>query len=334
MNKAIEVLTHQYTIDQAEKLYSAAWQQLGRLPVAKLAYFFIWNGNKIADLAMKNYAAAHDIKTLFFEISNVKGKLFVDPEGTNAQSLLYRNKAILRNFEVTREDYDEWKTAYLKDKYSQKTVPQAKHKKLFHAVKRTLDDRFGYYFHHGAARKSILLGKVKAYLHQNPHYKTTEKFKKNSYVFFPLQVSSDTQILINGNTDLIGAISYSLSKAEGWHKALVIKPHPAEKNPASLDFIMKLVNDHKAEITGGNTFKLIEDSYKTITINSTVGLEAKILQHPVEVIGKALYENFDEKDIERYVEGYLINLDYFGSGDVPADKLQQILARADLKISD
>lgn len=330
LTKSIEVLVGQFDLHQAQDLYNAAWELLKNLPVTQIKYFFMWNGNKIVDKAFKNFAENNGIKTLYFEIANIKGKLFVDPLGTNAKSLLYKNKDILSRFPVIPDDYNKWREGYIKDKFLQKTIPQARKRSVSFAAKKIINDFWGYYFKNGIVQKHISTEKIKSFFNKKKHYSSRHDFQKNSFVFFPLQVSTDTQILINGRMDLISAINFSMKKAEEWGKMLVIKPHPAEKSPASLDYIMKLVEKHKVEIADGNTFKLIDDSFKTITINSTVGLEAKILQHPVEVIGKALYENFDEKDIERYICGYLIDLDYFGNGEVTNETLEEILSRADL----
>lgn len=333
LHKSIEVLAGQFNLCQAHDLYTAAWNLLEQLPIDCLKYFFSWNGNKVIDQVFRDFAQTHHIKMLYFEIANIKGKLFVDPLGTNAKSLLYMDKRILDNFPVSQENYSKWRDNYIKEKFVQKTIPQAKKKSKVFAVSKIISDIWGFYFKNGVVQKHLSLNRIKPLAGQKNEYISQHDFDKNSYVFFPLQVSTDTQILINGRMGLIDAINYSLKKAEEWGKKLVIKPHPAEKSPACLDYIMKLVKDHKAEIADGNTFKLIENSYKTITINSTVGLEAKILQHPVEVIGKALYENFDEKDIERYIGGYLIDLDYFGNSEVTNETLEKILSRADLSVS-
>jgi capsular polysaccharide export protein len=330
LEKTLEVLIGLITLKEAQKIYDATIQLLEQIPIEQIDYFFIWNGCKVIDFAFRDFASKHGIKTLFFEIANIKGKLFVDPRGTNAQSLLFANKNILKKFKVSSAHYEDWRRDYIKDKFTQKSVPQAKKGKLVTAVKRALYDQWGYYFRHGAARREIPFSHVKNYLIKNKQYKASNHFERGSYVFFPLQVSTDTQIVINGRMDLISAIEYSLKKAQEWDKKLVIKPHPVEKNPVCLNYILKLVNKHKTEIADGNTFQLIRDSYKTITINSTVGLEAKILRQPVEVIGKALYEDFDEEDIERYIEGYLINLDYFSDDVIKVDVLRTILSRAQI----
>lgn len=52
-------------------------------------------------------------------------------------------------------------------------------------------------------------------------------------------------------------------------------------------------------------------SSKVVTINSTVGLEALILDKEVEVLGRAVYSHFDHERLKAYVCRYLINIDYF-----------------------
>lgn len=331
LSKSYELLTHQVNLHTALKLYKMTWAILAQYPHDQIKYFFIWNGHKIIDLAFKHFAKLNNIKTLYFEIANIKGKLFVDPLGTNAQSLLYKDKSVLNNFTINQNDYDNWFQHYKREKLLQTTVPQAREKHIIESGIRILQDFQGYYLKNGVVRRRIPIEKIKSFLVKKPQYKVTKNIKPDSYVFFPLQVSNDTQIIINGNMGLAEAIEFALDKAQQWNKKLIVKPHPAEINPANLQFLLQLHNDNKLEIANGNTFELIMNSYKTITINSTVGLEAKILHHPVQVIGKALYEKFDDMDVERYIQGFLINIDYFKNEKVSDKELDQVLQRADIR---
>lgn len=55
-----------------------------------------------------------------------------------------------------------------------------------------------------------------------------------------------------------------------------------------------------------------------------------ILNCPVHVFGKALYENFTEDDIKRYIWGYLYNIDYWGNKDISQEDFEHIILRAEL----
>jgi len=76
-----------------------------------------------------------------------------------------------------------------------------------------------------------------------------------------------------------------------------------------------------------NTFSLIDKSHLVITINSTVGLEALILEKNFEVLGRAFYKNFTQKHIEMYILNYLIDIDYFSNEDIELESIHTILER-------
>lgn len=148
-----------------------------------------------------------------------------------------------------------------------------------------------------------------------------------------MQVSTDTQVLINGNITVLNAVKKALDYARNHNFYLVIKPHPAEKNPLYFEKLESVLSNYnRTLITNENTFKLIKYAQETFTINSTVGLEAKILNRPVHVFGKALYENFTQDDISRYVMGYLLNIDYWGTDNISIENFKKVLERTDLKV--
>ena len=63
LSQALEVLLNQYSLSQAKRIYYSVWQILSHLPINRLSYFFIWNGHKIADLAMKQFAEKFKTQT-------------------------------------------------------------------------------------------------------------------------------------------------------------------------------------------------------------------------------------------------------------------------------
>lgn len=151
-----------------------------------------------------------------------------------------------------------------------------------------------------------------------------------AYILFPLQVSNDTQVVLNANCSLLEAVRRSVKLARNQNVYLVIKPHPAEKNPTYVKRLLDITSTYdKVVFSNENTFKLMKNALEVITINSTVGLEALILGCKVHIIGKAFYENFHtEDDIARYIMGYLLNVDYWGESPLSEDILNKILERA------
>lgn len=50
----------------------------------------------------------------------------------------------------------------------------------------------------------------------------------------------------------------------------------------------------------------------------------------VKVLGKAFYKNFDRNDIERYICGYLVDIDYFSDSLINKAQVKKLLDRAEL----
>ena len=50
---------------------------------------------------------------------------------------------------------------------------------------------------------------------------------------------------------------------------------------------------------------LIKAADRVITINSTVGMEALLYHKPVEILGRAFYQHFDNERLKKYIHHYL-----------------------------
>jgi capsular polysaccharide export protein len=107
------------------------------------------------------------------------------------------------------------------------------------------------------------------------------------FIFIPLQVNTDTQILIHSNfknmqefITLVEKTFYNINS----DLKLVFKIHHMEKGTNSYKF-----ND-KSIVLDYNTNELVEKSEFVITINSTVGFEALQKYKQVIVLGEAFFK--------------------------------------------
>ena len=107
------------------------------------------------------------------------------------------------------------------------------------------------------------------------------------YIFIPLQVNTDTQILIHSDfkdmqefITLVENSFYSLNS----DLKLVFKIHPMEKGIVNYTF------DNRSIIVESDTNELIKKSEFVITINSTVGFEAIQQKKKVMVLGEAFFK--------------------------------------------
>ncbi len=60
-----------------------------------------------------------------------------------------------------------------------------------------------------------------------------------------------------------------------------------------------------------NTFQLIQNANSVITINSSVGLEALILEKNVKFLSKTFFDKLTNEFLVNYIINYLIDIDFF-----------------------
>lgn len=305
---------------ESKKLYCSVYDTLDSiLKKYKIKFIFVWNGNKIGDLACKFFAKNHCIDILFFEISNIPGKIFIDECGTNKNSSLFLNPKKLDKLSYNDYEYKNWKNNYIKIKKDKFILPQSKKKNKLLSLLSILIRYIGILLQISVKDfciyKSIenlnIFNEKKVLIQAS----TIDLKKFGKFVFVPLQVESDTQIIINSKVNLIELIKTAADYAKSKNLKLIIKPHPAERSNKIFEYIKNLINDNVA-VANNNTFELIENAEIVITINSTVGLEALILEKPVIFLGDTFYSKLNEGRLRKYILNYLVNIDYFSNNEI------------------
>lgn len=103
IENTVEYKTGQMNLKQCSELYKAMYFSLEKnINKENVFSIFIWNGSMIDQKAGSFFAKKYNIKTLYFEIANIPGKIFVDKKGTNAQSELYSNIKILDKYSLDK----------------------------------------------------------------------------------------------------------------------------------------------------------------------------------------------------------------------------------------
>ncbi|MHC4830165.1 MAG: capsular polysaccharide export protein, LipB/KpsS family, partial [Planctomycetota bacterium] len=293
----------------------------------KFAAILVWNGGDAEGHALRRFAAAHNVKSLFLEIANLPGKLFADPEGVNAASSLYRNPSVLDQSPPDLTVFRSWRDRYIEAKLRRHVVPQARSAGRLNWLSPL--DSWGYGalgIPHGVERSLVAKARRKWSKRHRPPAPTGTP--AGPYVLFPLQVSNDTQILLNSDVTLPDAIRQAGQTASRLDCSLLVKPHPAEPNVAFVDQIMRLRESVGFEVVEGNTFALIQGAQRVVTINSTVGLEAQILSVPADFLGHThLRHLHSEQRLASYVTDFLLDIDYFAKDPIPRERALQILER-------
>ncbi len=277
----------------------------------------VWNGASIWGDVARTLKQELGVKTVFFEISNLPGKIFVDPEGVNAQSRLFRDPSILDRFPIEQADFQKWRVKFVEDKRNATSLPQtgtSRRIRPYHFSDFVYSLTLGY----RAFTWSSVTTKLKSAFPITSRKKPGAALSASvalpdRYVFFPMQVSNDTQIVLNSHIDNIGALEYLARSVE---LPLVIKPHPAEYDINYIyDAVRSLAFRSLPVLTNANTIGLIDGAESVVTINSTTGLEALILGKPVQFLAKSFYAHLNNRNLGNYILGYLLDIDFFAPSD-------------------
>ncbi|MGM0411839.1 MAG: hypothetical protein ACQERG_00820 [Pseudomonadota bacterium] len=150
-----------------------------------------------------------------------------------------------------------------------------------------------------------------------------------SYIFVPFQVRLDSQILLY--SPWIRDMRHLFRvMVKAWQAALaprgvelVFKLHPTcrERYPDLLDKAADLPGVHFAN--GNTTEELIRGAEGVVTINSSVGLEALLLEKPVLALGEALYAIPGVAEQVREPGGITAWLRAVADGRPPTDDLRR-----------
>lgn len=326
-----------YTPRQASALYASAAGSFRHLH-ARHAYthLFIFSGNDISQQGLSATARALGVKTLFFEIGNIEGKTFVDPQGVNARSLLYEKPVILDAFDVRDEDFRQWRDRYLAKKAQVHVIPQARRRRSRRETLEGLRDKLiratgnitGLTCNAQPAPLRRSIADRLAAL--RPIALDTVALDASPFLFYPMQVSNDSQVLLNSDMDNIAAIRHVAAIAARQNLRLLVKPHPAEPCAGVLRRVAALRRELGFTLVNNNTFHLLKAASAVFTINSTVGLEALIMGTPVTFLGRSVFAHFNGNRayLPRYILGYLVDASVFGADPIPETTVHRVLERA------
>ena len=336
LHRTREIVGGVLSLEEASNMASAYMSKINMISQSALSTkLLIWNGQSILGKVATALRKKGHVKTLFFEIANVPGKIFVDPEGVNYESQLRRSLECRNDSSSFRSvcGFDEWKEDYVKYKENTNVVPQAVGKRLLHInhIQDYLYSKvFGYRFYSDRSFKNklpqFLPNNLKEKyqclkIHDELDLKALMPFN-----FFPGQVHDDTQLLFNSDIGNVEAVSKIL---ESTSETLIVKPHPAG-DEREFEFLSDYIISGRLILTSMNTLQLIKGSRSVYTINSTVGFESLILGKETFFLGSSIYSLMSADVLEWYVVKYLIDVDFF-SNDLRIDfaSIEEIFSRAD-----
>ncbi|OJK84254.1 hypothetical protein BK369_15810 [Escherichia coli] len=320
-----DVLSKNIGLEQSAYLYHCMVDFIIKLNPDSETIFFAGNGVHVQDIALKDLKSKYAYRTVFTELANIDNRVFFDPIGSNCHSLFYKMDELDNYYKGESESHEKWKAEYIKNKIEMHIVRQAKRMSILDKVryyKSTLIDLLRNRPSYPALRIRSGYTKYKIFGKKETH-KSGEIPRLNycndlpeNYLFFPLQVTNDAQILINSNYDNYLALDYYKQQAEKNGLELVVKIHPAERN---IDFIKNIVEKSKTKgfyLSNENTFSLIINSQQVGVNNSTVGFESIICNKETTFLGKTFYSKLlDDEWFGFYIFNYLFKADFF-SGEI------------------
>jgi capsular polysaccharide export protein len=259
--------------------------------VVKLApdVIWCWNGTKFIDRCLK--ASGLPFKVL--EVANIPGHFVVEDSGVNAESSTF-HKLVENGAMVTAPenfDYEAWRASYVAGKEQQKTIPQAS------VAKTEAQDKLRHLL--GLLRTTprfvmFQIDRVLGYALRKPldrliarHEAAPESGSK--VMFFPQQVSSDSQLIFNADYNNISALKLLLNEMSA-DTVLLSNLHPAEHRLSKkLTFLWMCLREKRLLPAAGGAWQHLKAADEVVTINSTVGLEAAILGKSCRFLGKSLF---------------------------------------------
>lgn len=330
-NRCVHVVRGSQTKEKAAQVYTQAFENLQRIFLERRDIYLAlaFNGNYALTMAFSDFFENQNIDVMYSEISNLPGKVIFDPCGVNAQSLLFSTPEYLDNLkEVSEEEHLSWLKQY--EEYKATPIPQSKINVLSYASN-LLDQigwslKFGFNVDsdglYGKIKKFFLINQARKFISNLPD---TDDCLVGQYVFFPTQVKSDSQLIVNSDIDNIGALKFAIELARKKGLNLIVKVHPAEKDPSIISEYISLRAKYGFIIVNSNTTELIKGASSIVTINSTVGLESLMYGKKVHVLGRAIYSSFCYERTKKYIHRYLVNFDYYGVDPIKPLEVDKVI---------
>lgn len=334
IDNSVDILTKIQDINEGKNLANIIAGNIYDLyKCYKIVNIWTWNGSDTIGLAIKQISKILSINTCFFEISNLKGKIFIDPIGVNAQSYIFKNKKILENFELNDNLYNSWFSSY--KNHINSPIPQVKLKQKLNSIV-LIDSIMIIFFGWPKIDYNSVVGRIIKKIKMRLIKKNTSKNTNfGKYIFLPLQLNEDSQVVLNGNhLNNEKAIDYCVEYASTKKLKLIVKPHPAETNFNFINYLKNRCISDNFIISNNYTSELIEKSEIIITINSTVGLQAILENKEVIFLGKSLYNFLDNTELKKYICNYLIDIEYVSNDDIDIIHINKIIKRSQFIFND
>jgi capsular polysaccharide export protein len=288
---------------------------------------FLWNGSTLMESIAAEIANDYGMGRRFFEIGNFPGKVFVDPLGVNCKASISDVSYFRTHYlsDVTVAAREAWLQKYRDDAYLTHTVKQARNIKKISGW--YLVDWIWFAFFKPVVALPSLTKKIREKYKSRFSLPTADNVREEEYIFYPCQVTSDSQLILNSSVGNIETLKLVAEKASIQNRPVVVKLHPAEPDVNAIHEIIEFCRSHGFSISDRPVPELIETASEVVTINSTVGLQSILFEKTLTILGDSLYKEYSLNDLLIYIIDYLLCIDYFGSENISIDMFRRVIDR-------
>ncbi len=220
------------------------------------------------------------IKTFFFEHAYFPKAIQMDSEGVNSNASF----ANLPYEELLKFRYPKNEFIPLKDF----VFTDIKYKMAERYFYRLFDSKYNSFIKQFINRKQNLTKAIKRF--KSFENEIVDIREGEKYILFPLQVNSDTQIILNSKySSMYEAIDDILPVLKKTGLKIIIKEHPMEVEP--VDYGKYADNKQVFVVKKIDLDKFIDNAEFIVNINSSVGMQAVAKYKKVLLLGDSFYKN-------------------------------------------
>ncbi|MEW5800154.1 MAG: hypothetical protein AB1728_14245 [Bacteroidota bacterium] len=323
INSTTEVLAKEMGERGAAQYYFGVMEILERMHrVEGISLLLIRNGNSIPGKAMSIFAQQNGIATLFYEPAGIQGKLFVDPRGVGAQSLLFQKPEILDKYTVNNGAFDQWRKSYLQQRSVERIENPEVSSDTEHSTNSLLDLLAGAFYSLPSSDSVPNHNALRGVLQYDTYDVNT-----GAYNFFPMQASNDSRVMFNSSVNLQDAIDIAYDKSREQQRDLLILPHSHEHKKETFDHLSSMRGKKGIFIVSGSPYGFVEQCKELITINSVLSIDAMLAGKKVTFLGATYYAQMNDDRLKKFLLGYLIDIDYYAKESISAKQVEGMLSR-------
>ncbi|GIO41961.1 capsular polysaccharide export protein, LipB/KpsS family [Paenibacillus apis] len=271
-------------IQQEAISYCTIWDSF--LSIHEIDTLFVWNGYIVPQQTLIAFARRKKIKVLYFENGYKSDTFVIDPVGINAKSSF---KTLLSTSRST--------ASYSTEKKIESVTPPKKINNYLRLRSKIKLYQFKY--------RNVALFRYEfsqpvhvKLLHLLESFLQLQKLSpKEPYIFFPLQVITDSQLIENYGQDqseVVEQIALLLDQINVERDRpieMIVKEHPRQETRRYMNELRSRIQSSYIKFTRlDRTNDLIRNAAAVITINSSVGYQALKMKKNVFVLGETIYE--------------------------------------------